>query len=114
MEFRWAAFEAGLDPAIGSGQRGTRPVLVVSREAFNQSSTILTVLPMTSTERKLYPNEVLIEAGRAGQPKRSIIMAHQIRTISKQRLGRHYGYLNEPESQQLVLKAVANHVGASI
>ncbi len=36
-----------LDPTSGHGQRGTRPVLVVSASAFNQLTKTPVVLPIT-------------------------------------------------------------------
>ena len=84
---QWHIFQANLDPVTGSEQRGTRPVLVVSDEDFNQLMPVVTVLPLTSRKpgRQIYPNEVLLPKGTAGLPEDSIVMAHQIRTISKTR-----------------------------
>lgn len=95
--FQWAVMEAILDPVSGAEQKGTRPVLIVSNEGFNQAMPNVTILPLTSTQRRLYPSEVLLAEGKAGQSLSSIIMAHQIRTISKQRLGRLWGYLDDPQ-----------------
>ena len=50
--YQWAVFEADLDPVRGSEQRGRRPVLVVSDEDFNVAIPRVTVLPLTSTERR--------------------------------------------------------------
>ncbi|MFH0913957.1 MAG: type II toxin-antitoxin system PemK/MazF family toxin [Chloroflexota bacterium] len=108
--FQWAVMEANLDPVAGAEQKGTRPVLIVSNEEFNQAMPNVTVLPLTSTQRRLYPSEVLLAEGRAGQPVKSIIMAHQIRTISKQRLGRLLGYLDDPQLQQEVQRAIKEHL----
>jgi mRNA-degrading endonuclease toxin of MazEF toxin-antitoxin module len=38
----------GLDPAAGHEQKGRRPVLIVSPEAFNQVTKVPVVLPITS------------------------------------------------------------------
>lgn len=38
----------GLDPAAGHEQKGHRPVLVVSPEAFNRVTKVPVVLPITS------------------------------------------------------------------
>lgn len=38
----------GLDPAEGHEQKGRRPVLIVSPEAFNQVTRVPVVLPITS------------------------------------------------------------------
>jgi mRNA interferase MazF len=106
---RWALIEASLDPARGSEQRGRRPVLVVSNEEFNQAVPNLTVLPLTTTPRRLYPSEVFLPRGVAGQPMDSIIMAHQMRTISKERLGDPLGYLEDPSLRSAVEQAIREH-----
>lgn len=107
---QWAVIQANLDPAIGTEQKGTRPVLIVSNEDYNQTIPNVTVLPLTSTKRRLYPSEVLLSKGKAGQPLESIIMAHQIRTISKQRLGKRVGYIDDPQIRLEVKKAIKEHL----
>ncbi|MBN2240965.1 MAG: type II toxin-antitoxin system PemK/MazF family toxin [Dehalococcoidales bacterium] len=109
-EYKWAVYVAYLDPVTGSEQKGIRPVIIISNEEFNQAMPNVTVLPLTSTRRLLYPSEVLIPAGLIGQQRDSIIMAHQIRTISKQRLVELLGYLNDLNYQQEVLEAVKEHL----
>lgn len=109
-DFRWAVVEADLDPTTGAEQRGIRPVLIISNEEFNQAMPNVTVLPLTSTRRRLYPSEVLLAAGIAGQPLESIIMTHQIRTISKQRLGKRLGHIDDLQVQKEVNAAVKEHL----
>ncbi len=107
---QWAVIRANLEPTIGTEQKGTRPVLIVSNEDYNQIIPNVTVLPLTSTKRRLYPSEVLLSEGKAGQSLESIIMAHQTRTISKQRLGRLLGYLNDTQLQHEVHRAIKEHL----
>jgi mRNA interferase MazF len=109
-DFQWGVFQAALDPVTGAEQQGTRPVLVVSNEDFNQVIPNVTVLPLTSARRRMYPAEVLLPARKAGQPFESIIMAHQIRTISKQRLGALVGRLEDAELRERVLQAIREHL----
>lgn len=107
---QWAVVQASLDPAIGTEQKGTRPVLIISNEDYNQTIPNVTVLPLTSTRRRLYPSEVLLPEGKAGQRLESIVMAHQVRTISKQRLGRSLGYLDDAKLRQEVHRAIKEHL----
>jgi len=107
---QWSVFEADLDPAAGAEQRGRRPVLVVSNEEFNQAMPNVTVVPLTSTSRRLYPSEVLLAEGTAGQHHTSIVMAHQIRTISKQRLGSIIGRLEDTELRLAIHDAITEHL----
>lgn len=106
---RWSLFEAHLDPTRGSEQRGRRPVLVVSNEDFNQVMPNVTVLPLTSTQRGLYPSEVLLPSGLAGQPLDSIVMAHQVRTIAKERLAAQLGHLEDLPSRTAIEAALREH-----
>jgi len=108
--FQWAVMKANLDPGAGSEQKGIRPVLIVSNEEFNQAISNITVLPLTSTKRNLYPSEVFLPKGKAGQPSDSIIMAHQIRTISKKRLRDLVGYLEDASLQHEVNEAIKEHL----
>lgn len=108
--YQWAVMEAQLDPVRGAEQRGIRPVLIISNEEFNQAMPNVTVLPLTSTKRRLYPSEVLLSKGEAGQPLDSIIMGHQVRTISKQRLGRLLGHVEDPVLREEVQAAIKDHL----
>ncbi len=108
--YQWAVMEADLNPATGAEQKGIRPVLIISNEEFNQAMPNVTVLPLTSTKRRLYPSEVFLPDGKAGQPLASIIMAHQIRTISKQRLERLLGYLEDNQIRDEVKTAIKEHL----
>jgi mRNA-degrading endonuclease toxin of MazEF toxin-antitoxin module len=41
----------GIDPAEGHEQKGRRPVLVISPDAFNQVTKVPVVLPITSATK---------------------------------------------------------------
>lgn len=86
-------FLANLEPREGSEQGGTRPVVVVSRDALNRHSPVLVVCSITKSENKprLYPGHVKVSAGTGGLSEDSIIMAEQIRSINKTRLIKHIG-----------------------
>ena len=107
---QWTLVEVNLDSATGAEQKGTRPVLIISNEEFNQTMPNVTILPLTSTKRRLYPSEILLPAGKAGQSLESIIMAHQIRIISKQRLGKLIGRLDDIQIRHLVREAIKEHL----
>ena len=108
--FQWAVMEANLNPVVGTEQKGICPVLIVSNEEYNQTISNVTILPLTSTQRRLYPSEIYLPKGKAGQPLDSIIMAHQVRTISKQRLRRLLGYLEDNQLRHAVHGAVKEHL----
>ena len=108
--YQWAVVDVDLSPIVGSEQGGRRPVLIISNEPFNQAMPVLTILPLTSTRRRLYPAEVPLPKRAAGQPLDSFIMVHQIRTISKQRVVGLIGYLTEPSLRRQVHQALRDHL----
>ena len=111
--WRWRLFIANLDPAVGSEQAGTRPVIIVSDEGYNRAMNLVTVLPITSRKpgRRIYSNEVLLEDGTCGLTVESIALAHHIRTISKRRLTKAIGNLDDPEKHREIMEAISKHVG---
>jgi len=106
--YQWQVVRAQLDPARGSEQAGERPVLIVSREILNKALTIVCVLPLTTRRagRRVYSSEVLLPAGQAGQPSESIVMAHQVRVVSKERFISSYGWLEDEDLRSQVRAAI--------
>ncbi len=97
----WMHFDiywADLNPTIGREQAGHRPVLVISNDIENQMD-IVTIIPLTSRKpgRRIYPNEVAVTLGE----RASILLCHQIRTISKRRLNRKIGKLHESRRDEV-------------
>ena len=108
MNYRWHIYLANLDPVIGSEQGKTRPVLVISDESINQILPVVNVLPITSRkpDRKIYPNEILINAKSFGLQNDSIIMCHQIRTLDKRRLIKEIGFIDNLNCQYGIYQAL--------
>jgi mRNA interferase MazF len=77
---------ADLDPTIGDETNKKRPVLIVSNNANNKIAKTVTILPLTSNVKRVYPFEVFLDIQESGLPKPSKVQCHQIRTISKIRL----------------------------
>lgn len=116
MKYQWHLFSVNLDPTIGSEQGRTRPVLVISDEEINQILPVINVLPITSrkSNRRIYPNEVLISSGIAGLSMESIILCYQIRTIDKRRLKKHLGHLSDAIIQKKIINALCFQLGIEI
>ncbi len=112
MNYKWGIFIADLNPVQGSEQKGIRPVMVVSDEDFNRLMPVVTILPITSLKegRRVYPNEVLLKQGIGGLAKDSIILAHQIRTVSKKRLGNSIGFINNHSMHDEINDALRVHL----
>ena len=92
-EIRWAA----LDPARGSELAKTRPVVIVSLDVLNQRLATVTVCPLTSQLHPTWRSRLPVRCGR--QPAE--VAVDQIRTISKDRLGRKLGKLTDLEAVTL-------------
>lgn len=111
--WRWSLVYLYLDPVVRHEEAGNRPALIVSDETFNQLMSVVTVLPVTTRKpgREIYPNEVLLPAGRFGLDEASIVLAHQIRTVSKDRIKRRAGMITDEATQEACLEAVRVHLG---
>jgi mRNA interferase MazF len=92
---RGEVYDAGLDPVEGSEQRGSRPVVVISRDAINESSPVVSAAPCTTYRegRRIYPSQVLVKAPEGGLDADSVILGEQVRVLDKKRLLRRRGNL---------------------
>ena len=108
-DLQWGIFRADLNPVKGSEQAGTRPVVVVTREALNKTLPIIGICLLTSLKpgRRVYPTEVFLAAALVGIAIDSLMLAHQFRTISKERLGANLGRVSDPLLQQQVRRALS-------
>ena len=108
MPLQWEVWQVALDPVVGHEQGGTRPGLVVSTDAVNETAQIITIVPLTSMKpgRRVYPTEVEIPAGAAGQPRASLAMTHQARALDIERFRERYGVLASPDIRASVTRAL--------
>ena len=104
---RGDVFDARLDPVEGSEQAGTRPVIVVSRDAINDASPVVVVVPCTTlkADRKIYPSQVLLRVPEGGLRADSIALGEQVRAIAKTRLRSRRGTLS-PEAMRRLDRAL--------
>jgi mRNA interferase MazF len=88
-------YQANLNPTQGSEQAGTRPVIIVSRDAINDNSPVVIAVPVTGAENKAkrYPTHVPLPAGAGGLVKDSLAITEQVRAITKARLKVNMGHL---------------------
>lgn len=93
---RGEVYDARLDPSEGSEQAGTRPVIIVSRDAINSASRVVIVVPCTTHRlgRRLYPSQALVHAPDGGLEVDSVALGEQVRLLAKTRLGRRRGILS--------------------
>ncbi len=103
---RYGVYLADLDPTRGREIAKTRPVVVVSQDDMNRFLDTVVVCPLTS---KLHPRwRSRIQTACAG--RRVEIAVDQIRTISKERLGRRLDEL-EPATTALLRRMITEMYG---
>ncbi|MCY4623574.1 MAG: type II toxin-antitoxin system PemK/MazF family toxin [Chloroflexi bacterium] len=94
---RYAVYIADLNPAVGSEIRKVRPVVVVSRDEMNRHLDTVVICPLTSSLHPRWRGRLQVQC--AGQEAE--IAVDQIRTISKQRLGRRIDRLSAADAASL-------------
>lgn len=82
------------NPARVSEQAGKRPALVIQNDIGNEHAPT-TIVAALSTTIKIYPMNVLIEPPQGGLTKPSIIKSGQILTVSKDRLEKRLGQIED-------------------
>jgi mRNA interferase MazF len=95
-EIYWADFS----PRSGSEQRGRRPAIVISHDAFNQTaswrSTIVIPLSTSPAQSARGPTTVPLPEGAGGLPRPSLALCHQITTLDRGKLSDRLGTLPRP------------------
>ena len=96
-EIRWA----DLNPVRGHEQAGSRSVLVLSHDVFNErSGTVIAVALTSQAQRAGFP--LTLELQTAKLPKRSWVKISQVRTLAVERLGARLGRATPEEIAQVV------------
>ena len=104
-----------LDPARGSEAAKTRPAVVVSNDAANDTATrlsrgVITVVPVTSNTARVYPFQVLLPARQTGLPRDSKAQAEQVRSVDVEQVGERLGQLSPALIAELD-RALRVHLG---
>jgi mRNA-degrading endonuclease toxin of MazEF toxin-antitoxin module len=98
---RGDVYWAELVPRSGSEQRGRRPVIVLSHDAFNTCPTWLSVIvvPVSTSTRQAArgPTAVFLSRGAGGLRSASVALCHQITTLDRRKLTQRLGVLNADE-----------------
>jgi len=94
---RGEVYWADIHPRSGSEQRGRRPVVVVSHDAFNQTaawrSVIVVPLSTSDAQRRRGPTAVPIPQGTSGLSRESVALCHQVTTLDRAKLNQQIGVL---------------------
>ncbi len=92
-EIWWVNFA----PVIGGEIRKTRPAVIVSNDRFNINNNRVQVIPLTSSEKRLY----LFEAHVTIRGRQNKAMADQIKTIAKERVREKIGHVTSEEMKAI-------------
>jgi len=94
----------GLDPAEGHEQKGRRPVLIVSPDAFNQVTKVPVVLPITSGGNFARTAGFAVSLTGAGTKTTGVIRCDQPRALD---LGARNGRKLENVPDKIVSEVLA-------
>lgn len=93
---------ANLNPAQGSEQAGTRPIIIFQNDIVSQFSTTTIAIPLTTNQRRAsLPICMLIRQGDGGLSQDSVALCFQIRVLDKTRLIQRLGLLRTETIAQL-------------
>lgn len=97
-------YMANLGKDEGSLQAGLRPVIIVSNNAANEHSPVITVIPMTTKKKKRLPTHVYIQD--CGLPRPSLALAEQITSINKSKMITKMGSIQQTVYEKQVTSAI--------
>lgn len=96
---------ADLAPRSGSEQKGRRPVLIVSHDAFNQTpgwrSVIVVPISTSASQAKRGPTAIPLPKGAGGLRQDSTALCHQVTTLDRAKLTQYLGTLPQDLLQQV-------------
>ena len=70
-----------LDPAVGHEQQGQRPVLIISRDVFNQVTSTAVIVPISSGAAFARWSGYAVSLMAAGTRTTGVIRCDQLRTV---------------------------------
>lgn len=94
---RYGVYLADLDPTPGREIAKTRPVVVISQDGMNRHLDTVVVCPLTTKLHPLWRSRIQIVCAR----KKAEIALDQIRTLSKERLGKRIDRLDPSTAAHL-------------
>lgn len=109
---RGEIFIANLNPGFGLEMRKKRPVLIISDNTLNKTSSTVIMIPFSSVIPHYVGPDLVIVESLNGLDKPSIVVTHQIRSIDKSRLIERLGKLPSAklEDTEKALKLVLGFI----
>ncbi|MBF0378585.1 MAG: type II toxin-antitoxin system PemK/MazF family toxin [Desulfamplus sp.] len=93
-----------LDEPIGSSPGYNHPHIVIQNNIFNRSriNTVVVCALTSNIKRADAPGNVMLEAGEANLPKKSVVVVSQIFTVDKSQLGEYIGKVSKRRINQIL------------
>lgn len=84
---RGEIYLVNLNPVLGREQAGRRPVLVLSINAINRLSLVVTVIVGTKGENvtRGYPTNLRVSSAESGLPMETVFLCFQMRSLDPSR-----------------------------
>ena len=88
-------WETYFDPVEGQEQSGRRPAVIVSGNTMNKNMNLVIVCPLTSKVHNYKGHPIIEPDIENGLKKKSEILVFQVRSVSKKRLRKKLGVVDE-------------------
>ena len=87
-----------LGNVVGVEAARIRPAVIVSNDGANTTAArlgrgVVTVVPVTSNTKRVYPFQVLLEAAETGLDRDAKAQAEQVRSVAAERVGHLIGHM---------------------
>ena len=87
-----------LGNVVGVEAARIRPAVIVSNDGANTIAArlgrgVVTVVPVTSNTKRVYPFQVLLDAAETGLDRDSKAQAEQVRSVAVERVGNLIGHM---------------------
>lgn len=100
-------WEMQFNPVEGAEQGGMRPALVLSNNDYQDTFPNLVIVAPITTRVRGWPSEVVVDPPIDNRP--SVVRAHQIRSVSQDRLINRRGQVSR-DTLVAVLNRVVEHL----
>jgi mRNA-degrading endonuclease toxin of MazEF toxin-antitoxin module len=98
-------------PGFKPGQRGRRPVIVLSSDSFNRvqgwRSVVVVPLSTSDTQRRRGPTAIPVPAGEGGLTRAGVALCHQVTTLDRGKRERRLGRLPDTRRRLVGLGVMA-------
>lgn len=92
-----------LDPTRGREQAGTRPAVVLSSDGYLEAVPDLAIVIPVTTRDRAWPHHVQLAGPELSLTRPSFAMTEQPRTISRHRITRRVGRVDQPTMDAITL-----------